>query len=130
MRGLDLWLALAGTAIGPPPAHRVLFIGNSYTYFSDLPAMVAALGRAGGDPIETGMVVEGGASPGRHLARASWAATIRRGGWTHVVLQEQSQLGNLLYVDGAAHIVDDGRFLGAFEQLDRLVRDQRGVTVL
>ena len=38
---------------------RVLFIGNSYTSVNDLPATFAALARAGGHPIQTGMVCSG-----------------------------------------------------------------------
>lgn len=84
--------------LAPPPdapaTLRVLFIGNSYTYFNDLPAMIATLGATGaGTPsrprIEVESVTEGGATVQRHW-EAMRQDRVRMGPWSAVVLQGQS----------------------------------------
>ena len=74
---------------------RVLFIGNSYTYVNDLPAMFAELARSGGHRVETGMVAVGGSTLAEHAASATTAATIRSAKWDLIVLQEQSQVPSI-----------------------------------
>src|SRR5256712_3057541 len=71
---------------------RVLFIGNSYTYVNDLPAMFAGLARSGGHRVETAMVAEGGATLAEHAASAATSAAITSKKWDVVVLQEQSEI--------------------------------------
>lgn len=76
----------AAAAPGPPPIPaRVLFIGNSLTYANDLPAMVASLSRG---TISTGMVAFPDYSLEDHWRRGDAVRAIRKGGWTHVVLQQ------------------------------------------
>lgn len=77
-----------------PSSLRVLFIGNSYTYYNDLPAMVASLGAPGaGTPARPRIVVdavtEGGATVQRHW-EAMRQDRVRMGPWSAVVLQGQS----------------------------------------
>src|SRR5437667_10943443 len=45
-----------GDQTGASGCTRVLFIGNSYTYVNDLPAMFARLARSGGQQGETARV--------------------------------------------------------------------------
>jgi hypothetical protein len=84
--------------VAPPPdapaTLRVLFIGNSYTYYNDLPAMIATLGAPGaGTPsrphLEVESVTEGGATVQRHW-EAMRQDRVRVGPWNAVVLQGQS----------------------------------------
>ncbi|MFY0571942.1 SGNH/GDSL hydrolase family protein [Archangium lansingense] len=84
---------------------RVLFIGNSYTYYNDLPAMLEGFVRAlaPGTRLETGSVLMGGATLESHWKGAEARALIRSGAWNYVVLQEQSLLGNLS-INGVAHM--------------------------
>ena len=82
----------AGCADGRQACTRVLFIGNSYTYVNDLPAMVAGLAAAGGHAIETGMAAEGGQTLADHVASPSTQARLASARWDLVVLQEQSQI--------------------------------------
>jgi hypothetical protein len=77
---------------------RVLFIGNSYTYVNDLPAMVAELARAGGHQIETGMAAEGGLTLADHVASSATQAKLSSSHWDIVVLQEQSQIPSIVAV--------------------------------
>jgi hypothetical protein len=71
----------------PPP--RVLFIGNSYTYWNDLPMVVRALADSAG---ATGMEVEAVTAPGASLEDLWNEGTARerigQGGWNVVVLQQ------------------------------------------
>jgi hypothetical protein len=75
---------LSGT--GP----RVLFIGNSLTYYNDLPGMVAALSRAAGDtaPLVVGSLTAPGFALEDHLADGNASRAIATGGWNVVVLQQ------------------------------------------
>jgi len=43
------WLLLVMTALRAEEPMRVLFLGNSYTYYNNLPGLVAAYRGAGGD---------------------------------------------------------------------------------
>lgn len=73
-------------------ALHVLFVGNSYTYYNDLPSVVADLSRASREAqrVAPEQVLFGGHTLEMHLARGDALAAIRRGGWNVVVLQEQS----------------------------------------
>lgn len=86
---------------------RVLFIGNSYTYHNDLPAMLDGFVRtlAPGTRLETGSVLVGGATLESHWKRGEARALIRNGAWNYVVLQEQSLLGGLR-INGVVHMND------------------------
>ena len=74
---------------------RVLFIGNSYTYFNDLPSVIADLARDAREarPILAEQVTIGGATLESHEhgeAMRRIKAGSSRGPWDVVVLQEQS----------------------------------------
>jgi hypothetical protein len=71
---------------------RVLFIGNSYTSVNDLPGMLSALAKAGGHPIQTGMVAPGGETLAGHLSSTQTMGMLQSSKWDFVVLQEQSQI--------------------------------------
>lgn len=72
---------------------RVLFIGNSYTYYNMLPEMLQQMGVAGKQKrhLEYRMI-----APGSSTLESNWTnglarKVIAQGGWDYVVLQEQSQ---------------------------------------
>jgi hypothetical protein len=75
-----------------PAELKVLFIGNSYTYFNSLPQLVADLFKDSGEPIVVDSITQGGAWLQNHFDNPSTLEAIETGGWTHVVLQEQSTL--------------------------------------
>ncbi len=75
-----------------PKKLKVLFIGNSYTFVNDLPAMFTKVVKAATKPPQ---IVVDSATGGGLMLQAHWnnAATLSKidtGGWTHVVLQGQS----------------------------------------
>ena len=76
----------------PSPCPRVLFIGNSYTFVNDLPGTFAALAKAGGHPVQTGMAAPGGWTLAQHLNSADTLAALQSSKWDFVVLQEQSEI--------------------------------------
>lgn len=86
-----LGLALPARADLPPL--KVLFIGNSYTYYHRLPDIVAAMSARPDSPrkFEVRMVAQGGASLARHWDGGGRRA-LRGGNWDAVVLQDQSAL--------------------------------------
>ena len=80
----------AAADVSPAQKPNVLFIGNSYTYVNDLPAMTVLFAAAGGVKMQQTSVTQGGASLAVMMAQTQAVATIAQGGWTHVVLQGQS----------------------------------------
>jgi hypothetical protein len=72
---------------------RVLFIGNSYIFVNNLPAVLTKLAEAGGTglAIETETVAEGGWTLQRHWEAGTALKKIQASHWDYVVLQEQSQ---------------------------------------
>jgi len=94
---LGLTLALAapfGVSMGAQEVTplRVLFVGNSYIYYNDLPSVIGDLATAAHEsrPFVAEQVLVGAATLERHLALGDAMTAIRRGGWDVVVLQEQS----------------------------------------
>ena len=70
---------------------KVLFIGNSYTYVNDLPALVVALAdAAGGRKIETDQQLPGGCTLEGHVKGKKAIEKIRERKWDVVVLQGHS----------------------------------------
>jgi hypothetical protein len=90
---------------------RVLFVGNSYTVFNNLPDLVAAIAAADPDgPIIVPMLVtRGGATLRWHLENGSALKSLATGKWDFVVLQEQSLLGGD-FKDGKAVVGDPSEF--------------------
>ena len=90
---LLLALIAAGIAPGgsaaPRPVLRILFVGNSLTYFNDLPGIVTALaGAAGEEAPVCRSVVHGGFSLEDHWIQGDALKAIGEGPWDFVVLQQ------------------------------------------
>ena len=80
----------------PLPTARVLFVGNSYTYFNDLPYWVAQIGEASSTPLEVEMIAVGGATLYDHMTTTGARERIEMGGLDAVVLQGQSMEASVL----------------------------------
>jgi hypothetical protein len=95
--------AEAGPNRGSNTRH-VLFIGNSFTFFNDLPEVVAAIAASfpQGPQIEPTMFASGGMTLQWHWAAGRAQQQIDSRAWDDVILQEQSALG-------AGTEVGDGR---------------------
>jgi hypothetical protein len=69
---------------------RVLFIGNSHTYYNDLPQLFVDLSASGGHPAVKDMSAPGGYTLEQHTTNANTLSKIALGNWDYVVLQEHS----------------------------------------
>jgi hypothetical protein len=83
--------ASASSAVEQAPV-KVLYIGNSYTYYFRMPAVVSAMAKssAGARPTHAKLVVAPGATLQSHWESGEAQAAIRERKWDYVVLQEQS----------------------------------------
>lgn len=70
---------------------RVLFLGNSYTYYNNMPTLVANMAATTGDTLEWEMETPGGFTFAGHYTSMTSKNKIKQGNWDYVVLQEQSQ---------------------------------------
>lgn len=70
---------------------KVYFVGNSYTYYNNMPVMFRDFAAAKGDTVVYGMSAPGGYTFMQHSTDATTLAGIASQSWDIVVLQEQSQ---------------------------------------
>jgi hypothetical protein len=88
---IPLGLALACAESTPPrePAtSRILLVGNSLTYFNDLPAMVQGLATSGGLDWDVHSVTFGGAALEDHIQDGTAPRMLAAEHWDYVVLQQ------------------------------------------
>ena len=77
------------TVAGPT---RVLFVGNSLTFFNDLPEIFARLAGSGGHAVEVGMSAQGGQTFAGHASSPTTLKKLTGQRWDFIVLQEQSRI--------------------------------------
>jgi hypothetical protein len=103
--------------------NKVLFVGNSYTYFWNLPQHVAIMAQEGGVDLHTQQSTAGGVNWGQHIRgekELQTQAIIQEGDFDIVVLQNHSMAA----IDRA----DSLRYFGKI--LHELVKKQGGQTYL
>lgn len=71
---------------------KVFFIGNSYTEYNDLPALISSIATSTGDILTYQSHTPGGSTLQDHANNQNVISKISLGNWDYVVLQEQSQL--------------------------------------
>lgn len=123
-----------GERAGPPPVEpaapaRVLFIGNSLTYYHNLPRVFERLAPPG-RALEVAMVAGPGFTLRDHWERGEALRTLRESRWGYVVLQEQSALGETWLVDGRPRVHDPGLFYDYARRFDAEIRKAGARTVL
>lgn len=69
---------------------NVLFLGNSYTYYNNLPQMVADMAASTGDTLIFDSNTMGGATFSAHSLNTTSLNKIMAGNWDYVILQGQS----------------------------------------
>lgn len=79
------------------PALRVLFIGNSYLFTNNLPALFEKLACSGGHKVITAMAASGGWTLADHFQSKDTIKLIQSQPWDVVVLQEQSEIPSIEY---------------------------------
>lgn len=106
--------------LAAPAKRRVLFIGNSYTYFNNLPQILSGLAASAKPPqtLETEMITVGGATLKSLWSGGQPQAALAGKKWDYVVLQEQSTLGQTRMVDGVIQINDPKDFHASVRTID------------
>jgi hypothetical protein len=77
------------------PGLHVYFIGNSFTFFNDMPGLLEGLSASEEKPVVARLHTIGGSFLRQHAEDPKVAAAIAGGRWDCVVLQEQSRLPSL-----------------------------------
>jgi hypothetical protein len=112
------------------PELNVLFIGNSFIYFNNMPRLVEAISESVDGPrIKTEMVAIGGARLEDLWKQGSALAAIRKQHWDYVVMNEQSALGGHV-VNGERRIGDPANFFKYAEMFDAEIRKAGAKTVI
>ena len=83
---------------------KILFIGNSYIYYNDMPAMFAALATENGKSVEVDEVTRGGRKLYENLAEgdennAKIRALVKEKSYDVLILQEQSYFALIDYAE-------------------------------
>jgi hypothetical protein len=86
-----LSLLLGPQSVFSQTKKKVLFLGNSYTAYNNLPQLVADVALSAGDTVVFSSNTPGGYTLQGHSTDATSLSLISAGDWDHVVLQEQSQ---------------------------------------
>ena len=76
-------------------SYDVLFIGNSYTYYNNLPEMISNIANEFGDSVFYDQSTPGGTSLYAHSQNQTTINKINQQNWDYVVLQDQSQRPSL-----------------------------------
>lgn len=118
-----------------PPADkpiRVLFIGNSYTYYNNLPKLLEAVAQSqkGGPRIETEASLSGGKSLKWHWENAKALEAVQKGGWDYVVLQEHSLLGKVPPAGAAPEVAEPSMYFEYAQRFNDEIRKVGAKTVL
>ena len=88
----SIFFLLLQAPVSAQSIRRALFLGNSYTYYNDLPGLTSLLAQSAGDSLFVSSNTPGGMSLAGHLANSTSTGLIDQGNWDFVVLQEQSQM--------------------------------------
>ncbi|MEQ9263522.1 MAG: T9SS type A sorting domain-containing protein [Owenweeksia sp.] len=90
---------------------KALFLGNSYTYYNNLPQLIADMATSSGDTLIYDNHTPGGSSLWVHHVSPVSLAKIMQGGWDYVVLQDQSQVPSLDPSNVAFSVYPPARYL-------------------
>lgn len=85
------FFTVRGNELKAQQSHRVLFLGNSYTYVNNLPQMVHDVALSAGDTLVFDTHAPGGYQLADHVTDVTSQNKIAAGGWDYVVMQGQSQ---------------------------------------
>ncbi len=71
-------------------AKKVLFVGNSYTFYFDMPGLVKSCALSTNDTLETDQNTISGYTLKQHASNTTTTGKIKQGGFDHVILQANS----------------------------------------
>ena len=110
---------------------KILFIGNSYTYYNSLPELVKGMAQEKfpNQVIETQLVSQGGMTLKRHWEEEKSIQAIRSGHWDFVVLQEQSKLGMGVVINDDFYFGQTDLFYEYARKFDEEIKNAGAKTV-
>jgi hypothetical protein len=119
-----LLIFIAGCSRATPAEPlEILFIGNSYTFFNDMPGTFTKIAELGGHQVNVISLARGGFSLARHAEDQVTLSTLKGQDWDFVVLQEKSDIP-------AIPLARDESMFPSIRQLNNLVEEQGGETIL
>lgn len=98
---------------------KILFIGNSHTYFNDMPEMVANRAEDYGYECDCVMIAHGGWFLEQHVNEPDVRFNIKYGHYDYVVLQEHSH-----------PFAEKDKYFGAVRILDKWIKDAGSKAVI
>lgn len=112
MRTTLLFLGILFTQmLNAQTTKRALFIGNSYTYYNDLPSLTAQIANSLGDSLYWQMVAPGGYTLEDHTVLNQTIGALDDVEWDFVIFQEQSQLPALSQSIFDAQVAPNAQYL-------------------
>lgn len=110
---------------------KILFIGNSYTYFNSSPELLKSLAQEKfpNKVVETQLISDGGLTLERHWEGNRAIPAIRSGNWDFVVLQEQSKLGMGVLIDRDMYFGNTDLFFEYARKFDAEIKKAGAKTV-
>jgi hypothetical protein len=94
---------------------RLLFVGNSLTYVGNLPAVLDALAASNNKPLQSDMIVKGGATLTERVADGSVERALAAKHYDYVVLQERG--GDTICAFGPTSCKDAEASLGVLARI-------------
>lgn len=92
-----LWFGLVDNGwMDRRPVQRMLFLGHSYTYYNDMPAMVAKMADSAGSPVryDISMSAFPNATLEDHWNNRKTRELLAKGGWYRVIAQPEGGLSH------------------------------------
>ncbi len=110
---------------------KILFIGNSYTYFNSSPELLKGLAKdkLPNHVVETRLISQGGMTLERHWQEGRALQAIKAQDWDYVVLQEQSKLGMRVVIDDLTYFGQTDLFFEYARKFDAEIKRTDAKTV-
>lgn len=118
-------VVVSGCNPGPVPEEplRILYIGNSFTFFNDMPGIFSDLAESGGYEVDVTTLAKGGYSLADHAQDAETRTILESQKWDFVILQEKSDIPAL--------VADREELMyPSVRQLNQTINEMGGKTIL
>lgn len=104
-----MWMVRYKEAPAVTDTKKILFIGNSFTYFFGTPFMFKEIARSEGHQVDAIISVKGGQEFSEHLQRERSLEAICRGGFDYAFLQDTSPNAAIYADKGTKYILSESR---------------------